>query len=383
MRKLMMTASMVCLTAAALAGAASAQNVDTAGWKPLGELGIDWRGKARLIVVNDPAPVTRIMLVVEEAPMLLKQIKVTFGNGQVATMKTNAMFNEGQRSSAIDLPGEARSIRTVQLNYRNLARNARANVKLFGKGPAPVVVPPPVVVTPPVVVPPPVNDAPAGWERLGEVRVAEGKLRSDVIKVGRWDGRYRRLMIEVQGADLVIEDIVVRFGNGETFTPSADNPRPLYTFHQNVHSAELAMPGELRWIDTVTVNYRGIAGGGKAKVVLYGQAEKNWNRAGWTLLGDAIVDGRRDLDTLTIGKQAGKYRTAMVLVEGSDVILRDILIEFGNGEKFSPPTQLSFRQDFRTRGIDFPGDARFIKKVTFKTGNLPGGGKARILFFAK
>ena len=104
---------------------------------------------------------------------------------------------------------------------------------------------------------------------------------------------------------------------------------------------------------------------------------------GWTIIGNVSVDGRRDLDTITIGKQAGKFRQLVLMVDGSDAVLQNVVVTFGNGEKFSPPTKMIFKQGQRTGAIDLPGETRFINTITFRAGNLPGGGKANIIVFAK
>jgi hypothetical protein len=53
----------------------------------------------------------------------------------------------------------------------------------------------------------------APWIRLGAVRV-NGRLDRAIIPVGRSRGTFRRIRLRVRDNDLLILDIVVRYGNG-------------------------------------------------------------------------------------------------------------------------------------------------------------------------
>jgi hypothetical protein len=98
----------------------------------------------------------------------------------------------------------------------------------------------------------------------------------------------------------------------------------------------------------------------------------------WDKLGERWVQSKYDKDTIRVGKRAGKYRRIKLVVEHSAVELYDIKITFANGKPYSPGTRLVFGKDSTSRTIDLPGDARFIRRIDFKYGNLPGGGKAQV-----
>ncbi len=59
----------------------------------------------------------------------------------------------------------------------------------------------------------------------------------------------------------------------------------------------------------------------------------------------------------------------------------DIKIVFGNGEDMHPDTRLLFGKGSWSRQIDLPGNTRVVRRVEFKYGNLPGGGRARVKLF--
>jgi hypothetical protein len=106
-------------------------------------------------------------------------------------------------------------------------------------------------------------------------------------------------------------------------------------------------------------------------------------RAGWVMLGERSVDGVRDRDVITVGAREGRYRRIMLVVENSALELFDVVVTFGNGTHFEPHTRHVFGPQTRSSVIDLPGDARFIRSVEFRYGNLPGGGRARMELWAQ
>ena len=101
-------------------------------------------------------------------------------------------------------------------------------------------------------------------------------------------------------------------------------------------------------------------------------------KSDWDKLGERWVEGKVDKDTIKVGKKDGKFVAIAVVVEHSALEMFDMEIEFGDGSKWSPNVRMVFGQGTTSRVIDLPGDARYIKKVEFRYGNLPGGGKAQV-----
>ncbi len=102
------------------------------------------------------------------------------------------------------------------------------------------------------------------WEKLGE-RHVDAKADKDVIHVGRDDGAFTAIQIQVDGSALAMFEIKVVFGNGETFEP---NTRVV--FSKDSRSRVIDLPGNKRVIKRVEFKYRDLPGGGKAKVELWG-----------------------------------------------------------------------------------------------------------------
>jgi hypothetical protein len=65
-------------------------------------------------------------------------------------------------------------------------------------------------------------------------------------------------------------------------------------------------------------------------------------------------------------------------VTESDLEMFDMVIQFGNGGRWSPGLRHFFREGSRSRAIDLPGHVRFIRDVELVYGNMPGGGRAHV-----
>jgi len=117
-----------------------------------------------------------------------------------------------------------------------------------------------------------------------------------------------------------------------------------------------------------------------------GIAADNTNEADanrWDKLGERTVDGKADKDTIVVGRDDGRFKTIQLKVDGSALEMYDVLVTFGDGSSFSPPTRLKFDKGTTSRAIDLPGATRTIKKIDFKYGNLPGGGRAHVELWAR
>ncbi|NUP08602.1 MAG: hypothetical protein HOW73_21345 [Polyangiaceae bacterium] len=99
---------------------------------------------------------------------------------------------------------------------------------------------------------------------------------------------------------------------------------------------------------------------------------------GWEKLGERLVNGKADRDRIGVGRVEGRFRRVMIVVEHSSIELYDMDIEFTDGSHYSPNLRHRFAENSRSHAIDLPGNARTIRDVTFKYGNLPGGGAATV-----
>ena len=107
-------------------------------------------------------------------------------------------------------------------------------------------------------------------------------------------------------------------------------------------------------------------------------AEARASRNGFELLGQRAVNGSADHDVIPVGRRDGRFHELMIVVERAPVELYDMVVTFGNGERFEPRTRLVFGRDTTSRSIDLPGDARVVQRVDFRYGNLVAGTQAKV-----
>jgi hypothetical protein len=98
---------------------------------------------------------------------------------------------------------------------------------------------------------------------------------------------------------------------------------------------------------------------------------------GWRLLGDAAVTGQFERAIIRVGKPEGRIARVMLVVMDSNVEVGDVIIQFGNGQRWSPGLRHAFADGSRSRAIDLPGQVRFIRGVELVHGAVPPGGRAR------
>lgn len=103
----------------------------------------------------------------------------------------------------------------------------------------------------------------------------------------------------------------------------------------------------------------------------------------WEKLGERAVHGKADRDVILVGARDGTFQQLKLVVEHSALEMFDVQVTFGDGETFSPGTRLVFGRNGTSRVIDLPGRRRVIRRVEFRYGNLPGGGRAQVELWAK
>src|SRR3982751_612080 len=103
------------------------------------------------------------------------------------------------------------------------------------------------------------------WNKLGE-RWVDGTHDRDVIPVGARQGAYRRIMIVVENSALEMNDVVVHFSDGSSFSPATR-----HVFAANTRSHVIDLPGARRDIRSVEFRYGNLPGGGRAQAELWAQ----------------------------------------------------------------------------------------------------------------
>jgi len=222
---------------------------DSRGWTPLGERTVDGRvDRDRIEVGRYEGKFTRLTLVVENSDLELIDLSIQFERGAPWHPALSHYFREGQRTRAIDFPGDERTIRYIDFKYRNLPGGGRAKVSVFGLRDN--------------------NQGQAwdskGWTMLGEQRVDSNREDTDKIAVSRWDNRFRRLMVVVLDSDLEMIDLSVKFARGAPYHPQVNA-----TFRENSRTKAIDLPGDKRAIRWIEFKYRNLPGGGRARVQVW------------------------------------------------------------------------------------------------------------------
>ncbi len=341
------------------------------GWQMLGEVQVAGRKtKASIAVGSYRGRFDQLTVVVLDAEVEVKKFVVQFANGEKFDPKVKHDFNEGARTRAIDLPGNNRLISKIDLTLKGVRGSGRATVQVWGRD------------TRGNTEQRPKQPAfePTGWEQLGTLKT-DKRGRRDTIKIGRKDGAFTKVAFVIEDDDLELYDVRIVFGNGEEFSP-----KTRMFFDEDSRTGAIDLPGEKRFIKQIEFEYRNIGRGKKATIVAWGMPAKaevarapEFDPTGWEKLGTLQTDKRGRRDTITVGRDDGRFTKVTFVVRDDDLEIFDVKITFGNGETFSPKTRMSFKEDSRTGVIDLPGDKRFIKKIEFDYKNTGRGKKASIV----
>ena len=108
---------------------------ESEGWTLLGQEQANRQSESDRITV-DPTKkgVKELLIVVEGAPLDLEAMTVTFGNDRQFKANVAQNLSANSASAPIDLPGEKRRIKYVDLTYRTAAKGAgKATVMIYGR----------------------------------------------------------------------------------------------------------------------------------------------------------------------------------------------------------------------------------------------------------
>lgn len=193
-------------------------------WELLGSQKVGFRVERDTIEVGrDRGRYKSLVLVAKNNDVFIKKIKVEFANGERQEIRIDDRLRDGERTRAIDLEGEARVIKAIELVYR--ARpgfQGKALVEVYGergrmhrRDEAVAPVPPP---------PPPRDqgrhDEHRGhreqWVELGCQKVGFLKDRDSLTLPPRED-RYRAIRLHVMGSGIKLKHVRVHFRNGDRY----------------------------------------------------------------------------------------------------------------------------------------------------------------------
>jgi hypothetical protein len=155
-------------------------------------------------------------------------------------------------------------------------------------------------------------------------------------------------------------------GRGDTLPGTMSMP----PFSKSISRLPLALL--MIALSACTVAYRPPPGGPPPPPPVAGRPDMT----GWRLMGEAWVNGQVDRDFIRVGKYEGRFARIMLVVTDADLELHDMIIQFGNGQRWAPGIRYLFREGSRSRAIDLPGHVRFIRDVELVYGNVTPGRRA-------
>ena len=103
------------------------------------------------------------------------------------------------------------------------------------------------------------------WVELGS-REVDFKSDHDTVNVGKAEGRFTALRIDVADGDLVMEKMKVTFGDGSTF-----EPKTKAEFKEGQTSQTIDLPNKSHVIKRVDFSYHSKHKRDKAVIQLYGR----------------------------------------------------------------------------------------------------------------
>ncbi len=201
------------------------------------------------------------------------------------------------------------------------------------------------------------------WELLGEQSVGFGVDR-DVIRVGRREGRFSALALEVRDNDVEILDLNVFFNRG---------PPQSLRVREFIRAGGRTRPIQFAWgdrsIDRIEITYRARPSfRGRAKVAVFGLQDAGPPpppppSARWEELGCGKVGIKPDRDTIRVGRREGRFSAIKLTVRGSKIEIKDHTVVYERG----PPDQLQVRKKIgdgeETPPLDLRGERRAIDRV--------------------
>ena len=103
-------------------------------WEKLGERTVNGKmDKDTFTVGRDDGVYTAIRIKVEGSTLKMFDVKVFFANGEVFDVKTPLYFDKDSATRVIDLPGNKRIIKRVEMKYGNVPGGGNARIELWGK----------------------------------------------------------------------------------------------------------------------------------------------------------------------------------------------------------------------------------------------------------
>jgi hypothetical protein len=153
----------------------------------------------------------------------VEELKIYYGGGESDVLRVGEVFKAGSRSRPIDLPGRGSFIQRIEIAYRAFGP---VKIDFYGE-----------------------KRREARWDVLGCQRVGFLETK-DVVRVGRREGAFRSIKLQVKDATLRLNKVRVVFGDRatQTFDVRAAIPK-------NSETHALDLDGRRRVIERIELEY--------------------------------------------------------------------------------------------------------------------------------
>ncbi len=269
----------------------------------------------------------------------ITNMEVIFGNGKSQQIDIYQPIQPGEVSPALDLTGDARSIRRVILTKRRTWQRERGEVELLG-----------------------LPDETGGNKLIGSER-HRSRSRDVEFDVGGSKGRFDNIRLRALGEPVRISTIDVTFGNGKT-----QSIRYYKTLTPGYMSEPLDLQGNSRGIRRVVVNKRRTYDEGRGTLQLFGLPGKaaplRRIEPRYSVI-DTQRTGRRAEDVL-FNNINSRNRWDEIRIKALDraIKIEDVVIVFGNGRRQRVDIDQRLRPGEATRAIPLDGrNARRIERI--------------------
>jgi hypothetical protein len=106
--------------------------------------------------------------------------------------------------------------------------------------------------------------------------------------------------------------------------------------------------------------------------------------ARWEQLGCRDVGFLVDHDTITVGRQEGRFKAIRLAVSGNKVHIMDLKVVYANGQPDDIPVRSEIRAGGETRALDLKGERRAIRQVDMVYRSQPNfKGQAKVCVFGE
>jgi len=200
------------------------------------------------------------------------------------------------------------------------------------------------------------------WEMLGEQTVGF-RVDRDVIRVGRREGRFSALALEVRDNDVEITDLTVFFDRG---------PPQTLRVRERIRAGQRTRPIDFAWgdrrIDRIEITYRARPGfGGRAKVSVWGlraaAPPPPPPSARWEELGCSKVGLKPDREVIKVGRREGRFSDIQLRVRGNKIEILDLTVVYDRGQPDSIRVRSQIRDGGETGPLALKGERRVIDRV--------------------